>query len=173
METNEKIYYIGIDPDVKKSGVAVWNTDNKRFVRLSGAKDNEMEIPIGMERPMEYEDLREFLICWKPTIIKVRLEAGWLLNKSNWHYKRGQSRQFSERQAKNVGENHHAGKSIEKLLKRLGIDFELVKPQGKLDEIAFERLTKIHTLKSHQDSRDAAMLVFEYHKIKNKLNENR
>ena len=45
-----RIFYIGIDPDVNKSGVAVYNTDSGRMPILTALK---------------YEELREFLTNWE------------------------------------------------------------------------------------------------------------
>ena len=135
--------YIGIDPDVDRNGVAILFTVNRNF-HLEGMKFWEL---IGVMQE-NIDEGRTFF---------VRLEAGWLLPKSNWH---GASSKFAgERIAKNVGANHQVGKLIEAWLVKNNVPYELVKPKGKVSAEYFLSLTGIKTKKSEQDKRDAAMLL--------------
>ena len=130
--------YIGIDPDIEKCGYAVWDKS-----------DSSLEY-----RTISVIELFEDFKLWNVPI-HVILEAGWLINKSNWH---GKSGNVAQRIAKNVGENHAAGKIIEQFLKYYNISYELVKPKGKIDAKTFEKITSIK--RSNQDVRDAVMLVY-------------
>lgn len=132
--------FIGIDPDVDKSGVAVW--DNR---------DKSLEL-YNMNVPQLIDGLQAYNVP-----IHVVIEAGWLINKSNWHNAQGQFRR--ERIAKNVGENHAIGKVIEQMCKHLKISYELQKPKGKIKSETFKKITG-YTKKSNQETRDAAMLVY-------------
>lgn len=132
--------YIGIDPDVDKSGVAVWDKSNKTLELYN------MTMPELIDKLKRYN-----------SSIYVVIEAGWLINKSNWHTAHGQYRR--EKIAKNVGENHASGKIIEQFCKHLGISYELMKPKGKIDQQTFKNMTKV-IKRTNQEQRDAAMLVY-------------
>lgn len=145
-------YYIGIDPDVHASGVAIWQTSVKQFTELS------------------CEDL--FDICLTLSSmhaeysIVVRLEAGWLLNKSNFSDRNvNGTRGANERIAKNVGANHEIGRQIEKYCIKHGIPYQLVKPLGysSYDHKTFCAYTKWPlTTRTNSETRVAGMLVYGY-----------
>lgn len=130
--------YIGVDPDIDKCGYAVWDTEDKSIEH----------------RTMSIVELFEDFKLWNVKI-HVVLEAGWLINKSNWHGKTGV---VAQQIAKRVGENHACGKIIEQYLKYHKISYQLVKPKGKIDAKVFEKITGIK--RSNQDVRDAVMLVY-------------
>lgn len=134
-------YRIGLDPDIDKSGVAVWDTQKKCFVSIE---------------VMEFFDLLEMLS--KAENSGVHLEAAWLHAKSNWHASK--DIYIASRIAKNVGANHQIGKLIETYCIRNKIPHQLHKPESKkLDAETFKKLTgwKGYT---NSEKRDAAMLVF-------------
>jgi hypothetical protein len=130
--------YIGIDPDIEKCGYAVWDKSDKS---IECRTLNIAEL---------IADLKLYMVP-----VYVVLEAGWLISKSNWH---GKSGVVAQRIAKNVGENHAAGKIIEQFLKYHNFSYTLVKPKGKVDSKTFEKITGIK--RSNQDVRDAVMLVY-------------
>lgn len=135
-------YAIGIDPDVAKSGVALWNKQTRKYEEITS---------------LNFFDLMEYLNKYKDTAT-VYLEAGWENKKSNWHYSKNAF--VAQRIAKNVGENHRAGKLILEYLIRMNIKHCLLVPKTKkIDAKTFENLTGIK--ERNQDKRDAAMLVFE------------
>jgi hypothetical protein len=145
--------YIGIDPDVHKSGVAFYNSKTKDLT-LSN---------------LSFFQLFDYL-CWfnenYQTIVfkeaKVILEAGWLNKKSNFHWDgfSKQSKATGERIGKNVGANHETGRKIEEMLQYLKIPYELKKPtQSKVDQEYFKKLTGVKK-KTNQDQRDAALLIW-------------
>lgn len=138
--------YIGIDPDVDKSGIAAW-IDKKKYLKIESMSFFDI-----------YEGLR--LLKEEQIEIKVRIEAGWLNQKSNFHNRPGQSKRVGERIAKNVGSNHQVGKLIGEMCEHLGIEYEFVKPMGKVTPEYFEKLTGIKVKKKDQDMIDAAMLVY-------------
>src|SRR5690606_38758112 len=92
--------YIGIDPDVDKSGYAVLDSKTKE---LDLYNYSFWEI---------IEDLKSYLIP-----ITVIIEAGWLHKKSNWH---GQKNVYTAAKiGKNVGANHQVGKLSHKEFKAI------------------------------------------------------
>ena len=138
---------IGIDPDVDKSGFAVWDSKRKKFAHIFS---------------FDLFDLVGQLMKWnlnEPEVL-VYIEAGWLNKKSNFHVYSGQSKRVGEGIAKNVGRNHEVGRQIEKFCIKHDIKYTLIRPVNKKvkDVDLFKRLTK-WTKPTNQDKRDAAMLV--------------
>jgi len=133
--------YLGIDPDVDKSGVAIWNTETKKFKLL---------------KALDFFDVLALLKTKQSDMVII--EAGWLIKKSNFHF--AKNKIIGERIAKNVGANHQIGKLIEKFCIRENITYRLIKPKGKITSYQFEKLTK-NKIKN-QDIIDSAMLVFGY-----------
>ena len=92
----------------------------------------------------------------------VRIEAGWLIKKSNWHKAQGQF--MREKISKNVGENHAVGKLLTEWCKLNKVPFELVKPLGKINAKQFKLITGYDN-STNQEKRDAGMLVWNYNKM--------
>jgi len=134
---------IGIDPDTKASGVALYNKEIKLLELYN----------------FPFFKLYDFLKQKDIRNVKVILEAGWL-NKGNWHTG-GSSKTAATAIGNKTGANHEAGKKIEEMLQYLNIPYELRKPTTKkVDSKFFEKLTGIK--RSNQDARDAALLVIGY-----------
>lgn len=133
---------IGIDPDLDKSGVAVRWSDAMSLNNLT------------------FIELKELIEREQPVIKKVVVEAGWLNEKANFHYRPNQTKAQGERIAKNVGENHATGKLIVQLIESMGVPVQLIRPtRKKLDAKEFNRITGWDK-QSNQEQRDAAMLVW-------------
>lgn len=134
---------IGIDPDVDKSGLALYNR-----------KTGDLEIrTIGL---LDLLDMLRDLNRKEETIIYV--EAGWLNKPSNFRYHK--SFKAREYMAKNVGRNEQLGKIILEACERYGIDFIPIRPKSKkTSPEIFERLTGVKT--RNQEKIDAAMLVID------------
>jgi hypothetical protein len=146
--------YIGIDPDVKLSGVAFYDNVKKEFFVSS----------------VSFFDLLEWLkqIHELKNIDLIRVEAGWLNKKTNWHksyYNKSKGKMIhnnelvNERISKYTGANHEVGKKIIEMCNYLNIKTELVIPKkSKCTPDFFSKLTGVK--RSNQDQRDAGMLVF-------------
>ena len=129
---------IGIDPDVAKSGVSLWNRYTK-------------SLELGEKSLWElFEYLKS--MADKATI---RLEAGHM-DKSTWH--RG-----GNGMAKRVGANNEIGRQIEKFCIENSINVELVKPAG-YSSFTHERFCKVtgwnEKVKTNPEKRVAGLLVF-------------
>jgi hypothetical protein len=136
-------YIVGIDPDTNQSGLAI-------YVRATG----ELRLyELGL---FEIYDL--FSKCREEEeTFFVRLEAGHTV-KSTWH-KGGNG------MAKRVGANHEIGRQLEKLLKKLDIPYELVKPCGFSDysHQMFCQITKWPlSAKTNPEKRVAGLLCYNY-----------
>lgn len=134
--------YIGIDPDCDKSGVAVWNSKNKAL-QLYNLTFFQL-----------YDSLKEIE---KWIDVKVKIEAGFLNKKSNYHY--SVNNFTAQKIALKVGANHETARKIGEMCEYLELKYEFVCPKSsKVDSKYFEKLTGFK--RSNQEQRDAAMLVF-------------
>lgn len=108
-------YIIGIDPDLKASGVAVYcRKSKKHYLYL-----------------MSFMHLCDFLKVNAFRIETLYVEAGWLNPLSNFHTdKEGKqySQRIGQRIAKNVGQNHASGILISEACQHFKIPFELIRP---------------------------------------------
>lgn len=139
MNTKPTIF-IGIDPDIENNGYAVWDRGDKT-------------LEIGKKSFWDaIEDIELYNVP-----VKVIIEAGWLIAKSNWHGAKNKS--TAAKIGKNVGSNHQVGRLFEEYCIKNNIQYQLVKPKGKIKADTFKRITG-HTGRTNQDQRDAAMLVF-------------
>lgn len=140
---NSKIY-IGIDPDVDKSGVAMW--DGKDLILMN----------------LSFWELFDFLHGSKftPDIpVKVRLEAGWLNQKINWHNEKAGVRVAAKIGAR-TGANHEVGRKIVEMCNYLKIPCELCVPKSsKVNKELFRKITG-YTRATNPETRDAGMLVY-------------
>lgn len=135
----EKIY-IGIDPDVDKSGVAI-KTSNK--VVLSNLKFFDL-----LDKLVELANGNNLIIV---------IECGYL-NKGNWHKTAG-SNSVNAQIGQRTGANHETAKKIVEMCGYLGLTCEQVKPtRSKVNAEFFKQITKI-TQRTNQEQRDAYMLI--------------
>ena len=139
--------YIGIDPDVDKSGFVIWDKEKKALLDVDSATLPEM-----MTR----------LLRMKGRIALVIVEAGYL-NKGNRHTFKGQTVAAAAKTGENVGRNHQRGMDIVEILEWMRIPYRLQKPitpnKWKDDAAYFKTITGWHG-KTNPEKRDAAMLVY-------------
>jgi hypothetical protein len=146
---------ICIDPDILRSGVAIYH--DKKLVSLES---------------LGFYDLMQRLKIEKENgcgLCSVLLEAGWL-NKSNFHlqYKsKGKTVKLTPAAAaetgRRVGQNHQTGILIAEMCEGLGIPCRLVKPLEpnlwKDSAAVFKNITGYEGV-TNPEKRDAAMLGF-------------
>ena len=147
---------VAVDPDTEKSGVAFLRPGT-RMLEAAG---------------MTFPQLLDFLLACKEESgrsgepLTVVVEAGWLVQKSNFH---GQSGRRAERIAKNVGANHETGRKIVEMCRHYGIDVVEKHPlkkiwkgrDGKITAKELESLTGLSG-RTSQDMRDAALLAWDF-----------
>jgi hypothetical protein len=140
-----KNLYIGIDPDIDKSGIAIWENDNKILVLKN----------------LSFFQIFDLLNENKDRIAIVRIECGWLNHKSNWHNRREQTKTAGERISKNVGENHAVAKLLCQMCVFHQILHEEIRPTAhKLDKKLFKQITG-YSGRTNQETRDAGMLLID------------
>lgn len=144
------LQYIGIDPDVAKSGVAFLNAETREIELYS----------------LTFTQLMQKLVRWraegKDTVVVV--EAGWL-NKGNWHIRFRDNKGQACMKGYQVGRNHEAGKKIIEVAQFFGFEVIEQRPlrkcwKGADRKITAEELEQLtgYSKRSSQDSRDAALL---------------
>ena len=138
--------YIGIDPDVTKSGFAVWHKPLQRFSSIETLSLSEM---------------LDKLHSLRDNIALVVVEAGFL-NRGNRHTFKGQSVAAAAKTGENVGRNHQRGMDIVEILEWMQIPYRLQKPSTKNSwkdsEATFQKMTGVKG--GNPEKRDAAMLVY-------------
>ena len=138
----EKIY-IGIDPDVDKSGVAIRQGKevflfNYRFFDL-------------------YTILAQFKADIESEVVVV-IECGYL-NKGNWHKTTG-SNSVNAQIGQRTGANHETAKKIVEMCEYLDLAYELVRPTKEKKNAAIFKAITGYSKRTNAEVRDAAMLVF-------------
>jgi hypothetical protein len=138
---SENKIFIGIDPDVTKSGFAF---KNGKVVELYNYTFFEL-----FERLKFYKE-REV----KPT---VYIECGFL-NKGNWHKTIG-SNSVNAQIGQRTGANHEVAKKIVEMCQYLDLPYVEVRPtKSKVNDVFFRQITKINQ-RTNQEQRDAMMLI--------------
>lgn len=145
--------YIGIDPDVERSGVGV-------VTRVNGVVE-----ALGLTLP----ELLNYFMRKGATAENslVVVEAGWL-NKGNWHIGRGDSIALSASKGYHVGRNHQIGMDIIGMATFLGYKVQEIRPlrkcwKGKDRKITAEELKSFtgYQKRTSQEMRDALLIAWE------------
>ena len=141
-------YYIGIDCDVTKSGVAYYESDTKKL-ELSNLSFFELFDYLQFAKNKENENIN----------LTIVIEAGWL-NKSNWHKVINGNSSINAQIGQRTGANHEVGKKIVEMCIYLGLNHKLVKPtKSKVNSEYFNKITD-NIGRTNQEQRDAGLLVF-------------
>ena len=143
---------IGIDPDVTKSGVAIYSKQTKTIQYKS----------------LSFFDLLEYLKSIKDSVDLIKIEGGWINKKSN--FRNTKIKNISDAISRKVGENHGAGKKIVEMCEYLNIKNKVSKPllkrwkglDGKITHSEIIKLLEPLKIeignKSNQDQRDAILI---------------
>ena len=146
-----KAVYIGIDCDVEKSGVStIIKVDKKSELKIEKMAFFEL-----FDYLKYYRDNKDSFFDWK---IKIFLEAGWKILKSNWHVS-GKGENVASRIGTKVGANHQVGKLIAEMCEYLGLECELVQPRTSKYSIKQFRMMSGYKGKLDQDMVDSALLI--------------
>jgi len=114
---------IGIDPDSKESGIAIYDKDKKQIEVLS----------------LTFFKLLKYLQENADQIELIKIEGGWLNKKSNFRFTA--SKGIGENIAKKVGANHEAGRKIQEMCEYLNLNHSIVKPLRKIWKGADKKIT--------------------------------
>ncbi|MDD6211289.1 MAG: hypothetical protein PUB21_11875 [Bacteroidales bacterium] len=150
-------YLIGIDPDVKSSGIAQLEVSSRRLHLDTQPFPQLIDTIVSLSKS---------IINSRQTLLVI-VEAGWLNEKSCFHAAKGKG---AERIAKNVGANHQTGRLIIEMLRYHQIPVEEIKPlqkhwkgtEGKITHEELSYFTGIKVKRSNQEQRDAALIAWWY-----------
>lgn len=141
--------YIGIDPDCKKSGVAI----------IEKIENTKMLTLLNLPFFTLYSELK--ILADKNIKHEIIIEAGFL-NKSNWHFNNKFSTYKIAEIGERVGANHETAKKIIEMCEFIGLNHKVIKPlRSKIDSKMFEKITGVN--RSNQEQRDAFMLIQKYY----------
>ncbi|MBK9936659.1 MAG: hypothetical protein IPP05_21730 [Cytophagaceae bacterium] len=137
--------YIGVDPDIDKSGVCLYySKTNFELLNL---------------KFFELFDKLYFLKDCENLDIEVVIEAGWL-NKSNWHKVTNGSAAINANIGLRTGANHEVGRKIVEMCQYLGLKHHLIKPtKSKVNAETFKAITKYQG-RTNSEMRDSCLLVY-------------
>ena len=149
---------IGIDPDVDESGVAFLIVESRilEVYRLTFAY------------LLDYlQEIGDVLMREGKNFVVV-VEAGWL-NKAHWHVGKGGSAARTAAIGNHTGRNHEVGRKIVEMCRHYGIEVVEQPPlrkmwkgrDGKITHEELQIFTGI-TGKTNQETRDAALIAWEY-----------
>lgn len=140
---------VGIDPDLKASGYAVYSKKEKKLQACQCYTFFELYNVLTHIKNYGYEP-------------KIMIEGGWLIRKANWH---DEAKEANVREliAKKVGENHATGKLIVEMVIHIGLPFNVVPPRKPIfeDEKFFKMATGWKE-RTNKDARSAANYCFGY-----------
>lgn len=145
-------FIAGIDPDINKSGLAVFDRKEKAFQCL---------------KCVHSDDLKEILLSYAPDSVLIVVEAGWL-NPGMWHGKDTQgwdgrkAKAYGAAIATQVGKNHHVGQSFLTYFSDRHYQTDTYRPaSAKWKAPFFKRQTKL-TKGHNQEIRDAVRAIWTY-----------
>lgn len=147
-------YFVGIDPDVDKSGVAIVETTGD----------------VLLSKQMSFACIIELLINFTSEHkgeVKVIVEAGWK-NKSNWHWNNKDSKAVVAAKGVSQGRNEQVSKLFGDFMQALNIDFEFRRPlkkmwhgkDRKITQKELENVVRTKLPRMNQEGRDAMLLAW-------------
>ena len=149
---------IGIDPDVKKSGLALVAEQGK-MVEVNAYSFPEL---------IEYlQIIRDRFLAENMKVVVV-VEASWKIS-TNWHTGRGDSIRTAARKGKDAGRCHEVGRKIVECAQYYGLEVVEKLPlkkiwkgkDGKITDAEIKAFMPIQG-RTNQEERDAALLAWDY-----------
>lgn len=153
-----KGFYIGIDPDVDRNGVA--------FLDIESRMLDIQCLPF--PQTLEYLQQARDYAAENHTPYKVIIEAGWM-NKGNWHLNHWDGRIASAAKGVDQGRNEQTSRLLGEMCAHYGIPYEHKRPlpkcwAGKDRKITQEELQQVtgqRIKRTNQEGRDAALLAWD------------
>lgn len=154
---------IGIDPDVKRSGVAVLDMKTGNMLMYS------MSFPELIRWLQEQDEA----MCEDTKRRLVVVEASWKAQ-TNWHGRNGDSRRVSAKKGYDVGCNHETGRKIVEMAQSTLLEVKEKYPlrkiwkgpdgkitHGELVSLLDGSLIAYGFTRTNQEERDAALLALD------------
>jgi hypothetical protein len=134
-------WIVGIDPDIKKPGIAIFNTNTNRFVDVKSLYFEEL-----------FKELNQIRVTGSYIVI-LEFSQSY----ASWHG-------ANQKTLINIGVGRGAGVIINDFLTRNNFEFTVVKPDGYSKYYIDEKDFKLHTSyekKTNSDARAAAAIVWK------------
>ena len=151
-----KDFYIGIDPDSVKSGVAMVERATRQVEATTMTFADCVHFFRKIKRQMDGEG---------KTVVVV-VEAGWL-NESNWHLMAKDSKPMAAAKGRALGRCEQTGRLLLEMAERVGLECVARKPlrkcwQGKDRKITHEEISSFTGIakRTNQEARDALLLAW-------------
>ena len=163
MQSKVNNYYIGIDPDVDKSGVALLETETRKLT----VKTLCFAELIDYLKEMEFAT-SAFTLKGERKSMMVIIEAGWM-NRGNWHLQRWDGRASAAAKGVSQGRNEQVSRLLGEMCGHLGIPYEFKRPlpkcwgghDRKITQRELEEITGQKVARTNQEGRDAALLAWD------------
>lgn len=151
-------FYIGIDPDVDKNGVAYLDLATRQLIIKT----------LTFAQTLDYLQQAQSHAAANELGYKVIIEAGWM-NHGNWHLRYTDGRAASATKGVHQGRNEQTSRLLGEMCAHYGIPYEHKRPlpkcwSGKDRKITQEELEQVTGQKlkrTNQEGRDAALLAWD------------
>lgn len=137
--------YIGIDPDVNKSGFAVWSKPKQKFLKIVA---------------LEFWQMIDEICQLDKENTTFILDSTFQSKKSNWHSQKSVG--VAGMIGRKVGKNNQVAELLIQYFDRNGYQYKIVNPAGKAftnSDKNFKFLTG-YKARTNKDMREAAILVY-------------
>ena len=150
-------YVIGIDPDVKKNGVAIVEKETRHLECAA----------LNFADTLDYLQWVTKRSAEAEATVKVYVEAGWL-NRTNWHLSKWDNRGQVVAKGVSQGRNEQVSRLLGEMCEAYGLQWQFIKPlrkcwQGKDRKITHDELCTFTGLvygRTNQEMRDAALIAW-------------
>jgi len=150
-------YVIGIDPDVKKNGVAIVEKETKHLECAA----------LTFAQTLDYLQWVASRASEVGASVKVYVEAGWM-NRTNWHLKKWDNRGQVVAKGVSQGRNEQVSRMLGEMCKHYGMTWQFIKPlqkcwKGRDKKITHAELCAVTGLvygRTNQEMRDAALIAW-------------
>lgn len=147
-------YFIGIDPDVEASGIAVVDAEKRCFCWATTRPFPEL-----------LEDVERFKRYY--TDFRIVVEASWMTTK-NWHLPKTCSLARAAAMGRSVGRNHATGEHFVAWCRHKGVDVVEQPPlrkcwrgrDGKITHAELAQFVEGLQKRTNQEERDAVLLAW-------------
>lgn len=158
-ETKLNGFYIGIDPDCEKSGVALLDLETRKLTVRQLPFAETIKYIRGLHQRLAEEEHHGF---------KVIIEAGWM-NHGNWHLQRWDGRQAAAAKGVSQGRNEQTSRLLGEMMAFFVIPYEFKRPlpkcwsghDRKITKEELEQITGQSLGRLNQEGRDAALLAWD------------
>ena len=150
-------YFIGIDPDVEKNGVAIVEKETRHLECAA----------LTFAQTLDYLQWVAKRAAESGASVKVYVEAGWM-NRTNWHLKKWDNRGQVVAKGVSQGRNEQVSRLLGEMCEAYGMQWQFLKPfrkvwNGKDRKITHEELCAVTGLvygRTNQEMRDAALIAW-------------